>query len=190
MKFSIWSLVSTLDPYPASLSGLIWESRANTLTFSKHWLILQKNIYEQTNCENKSLRELPLFNLQIFLFRIWFQKYTKQCRSVQWRVIFAPILSPVFNFWYLRSGLKDYMSKYKKWWCIKICIKSYFNQINTFQHIGINFKALLYYIDSADRRRSIIRVRSKYGCNIIHETGSCHLDMTHFFRPVLTYINN
>jgi hypothetical protein len=33
----------------------------------------------------KSLIELPLFNLQIFLFRIWFQKYTKQCRSVQWR---------------------------------------------------------------------------------------------------------
>ena len=27
-------------------------------------------------------------------------------------------------------------------------------------------------------------------CNIIHETGSCHFDMTHFFRPVLTYINN
>jgi hypothetical protein len=28
---------------------------------------------------------LPLFNLQIFLFRVWFQKYTKQCRSVQGR---------------------------------------------------------------------------------------------------------
>jgi hypothetical protein len=27
-------------------------------------------------------------------------------------------------------------------------------------------------------------------CNIIHETGSCHFDMTHLFRPVLTYINN
>ena len=27
-------------------------------------------------------------------------------------------------------------------------------------------------------------------CNIIHETGSCHFDMTHFFRPVLTYIIN
>jgi hypothetical protein len=38
-----------------------------TLNFSKHF---------QTNCENKSLIELPLFNLQIFLFRIWFQKYT------------------------------------------------------------------------------------------------------------------
>ena len=38
-----------------------------------------------------------------------------------------------FNFRYLRSGLKDYMSKYKEIWCIKICIKSYFNQINTFQ---------------------------------------------------------
>jgi hypothetical protein len=28
---------------------------------------------------------LPLFNLQIFLFRVWFQKDMKQCRSVQWR---------------------------------------------------------------------------------------------------------
>ena len=27
-------------------------------------------------------------------------------------------------------------------------------------------------------------------CNIIHETGSCHFDMTHFFRSVLTYIKN
>ena len=27
-------------------------------------------------------------------------------------------------------------------------------------------------------------------CNIIHETGFCHLDMTHFFCPVLSYINN
>ena len=27
-------------------------------------------------------------------------------------------------------------------------------------------------------------------CNIIHEPGSCHFDMTHFFHPVLTYINN
>jgi hypothetical protein len=42
------------------------------------------------------------------------------------------VFAPVFNFRYLRSGLKDYMSKYKERWCIKICIKSYFNQINTF----------------------------------------------------------
>jgi hypothetical protein len=54
-----------------------------TLTFSKHWLIYcKKDLWTD---EIKSLRELPLFNLQIFLFRIWFQKYTKQCRSVQWR---------------------------------------------------------------------------------------------------------
>ena len=56
-----------------------------------HWpfpsidFYIAKKIYEQTKCENKSLRELPLFNLQIFLFRIWFQKLSKQCRSVQWR---------------------------------------------------------------------------------------------------------
>ena len=56
-----------------------------------HWsfpsidFYIAKKIFELTNCENKSLRELTLFNLQIFLFRVWFQKYTKQCRSVQWR---------------------------------------------------------------------------------------------------------
>jgi hypothetical protein len=43
---------------------------------------IAKKIFELTNCENKSLRELPLFNLQLFLFRVWFQNYTKQCRSI------------------------------------------------------------------------------------------------------------
>ena len=40
-----------------------------------------KKIFELTNCGNKSnsLRELPLLNLQIFLLRVWFKKYTKQC---------------------------------------------------------------------------------------------------------------
>jgi hypothetical protein len=52
---------------------------------------IAKKIFERTNYENKFLRELPLFNLQIFR------------------------------------------------WCIKICIRSYFNKINTFQHIGIKF---------------------------------------------------
>jgi hypothetical protein len=53
-----------------------------------HWpfpsidFYIAKKIFELTNCENKSLRELPLFNLQKFLFRVWFQKYTKQCWSV------------------------------------------------------------------------------------------------------------
>ena len=56
-----------------------------------HWpfpsidFYIAKKIFELTNCENKSLRELTLFNLQIFLFRVWFKKYTMQCRSVQWR---------------------------------------------------------------------------------------------------------
>ena len=53
-----------------------------------HWpfpsidFYIAKKIFELTNCENKALRELTLFNLQIFLFRVWFKKYTKQCRSV------------------------------------------------------------------------------------------------------------
>jgi hypothetical protein len=67
-----------------------------TLTFSSIDLYIAKKIYEQTNCENKSLRELPLFNLQIFLFRIWFQKYTKQCRSVQLIYPFHPSSTPIY----------------------------------------------------------------------------------------------
>jgi hypothetical protein len=31
------------------------------------------------------------------------------------------VFAPEFNFRYLRSGLKDYMSKYQERWCIKIC---------------------------------------------------------------------
>ena len=59
------------------IAGTMWKISCHNL------FILRKKIFELTNCENKSLRELPLFNLQIFLFRVWFQKYTKQCRSVQ-----------------------------------------------------------------------------------------------------------
>jgi hypothetical protein len=105
MTFSISALVLARDSHikPNSEAGeLIWVKgwyqepygKFHVIIFSSHILHLPfpsidfniaKKIYEQTNCENKSLRELPLFNLQIFLFRIWFQNYTKQCRSVQWR---------------------------------------------------------------------------------------------------------
>jgi hypothetical protein len=54
-----------------------------TLIFSSIDFYIAEKIFELTNCENKSLRELPLFNLQIFLFQVWFQKDIKQCRSVQ-----------------------------------------------------------------------------------------------------------
>jgi hypothetical protein len=50
------------------------------------------------------------------------------------------VCAPEFNFRYLPSGLKDYMSKYKERWCMQICIKSHFNQIDTFQNIGIYIK--------------------------------------------------
>ena len=40
-------------------------------------------IFELTNCENKSLRELLFFNLQIWLFRVRFHKDIKECRSAQ-----------------------------------------------------------------------------------------------------------
>jgi hypothetical protein len=69
------------------IPGTIWKISCHnlfityfTLTFSKHRLL-----YCKKDLWTDKLRELPLFNLQIFLFRFWFQKYTKQCRSVQGR---------------------------------------------------------------------------------------------------------
>jgi hypothetical protein len=41
------------------------------------------------------------------------------------------------------SKIITLLSEYKERWCIKICIRSYFNKINTFQHIGINFNLKL-----------------------------------------------
>ena len=38
--------------------------------FSSIDLYIAAKIIELTNCENKSLRELPLLNLQIFVFRV------------------------------------------------------------------------------------------------------------------------
>jgi hypothetical protein len=105
MTFSILALVLARDSHikpDSEAGGMIWVEGWYQGSYGKfhviiflshilHWpfpsidFYIAKKIYEQTNCENKSLRELPLFNLQIYLFRIWFQKYTKQCWSVQWR---------------------------------------------------------------------------------------------------------
>ena len=102
MTFSISALVLARDSHikpDSEDGGLIWVEGLYQGPYGKfhviiflshilHWpfpsidFYIAKKIYEQTNCENKSLIELPLFNLQIFLFRIWFKKYTKQCRSV------------------------------------------------------------------------------------------------------------
>jgi len=94
MTFSISALVSARDSHikPDSEAGwLIPETMRKIschnlfITYLTLTLFFQALtfIFEVTNCENKSLREMHLFNLQIFLFRVWFQKDVKQCRSVQ-----------------------------------------------------------------------------------------------------------
>ena len=105
MTFSISALVLARDSHikpDSEAGGLIWVEGWYQGRYGKfhviiylshilHWPFLSidfyiaKKIFELTNYENNFLRELPLFNLQIFLFRVWFQKYTKQCRSVQGR---------------------------------------------------------------------------------------------------------
>jgi hypothetical protein len=76
------------------IPGTIWKilcQQSIYLSHILHWIFssidfhIAEKIFELTNCKIKSLRELPLFNLQIFLFRVWFQKDIKQCWSVHWR---------------------------------------------------------------------------------------------------------
>ena len=48
------------------------------------------------------------------------------------------VFATKFNFRYMCSGLKDYMSMYKQRWYIKLCIKSYFIQINLLPTFTVN----------------------------------------------------
>jgi len=104
MAFSISALVSSQDSHirpDSEAGGLIWVEcwyqrlyeKFHVIIYLSHilyWLFpsmdfyIADKIFELINCKNKSLRELPLFNLQILLFWVWFQKDIKQCRSVQW----------------------------------------------------------------------------------------------------------
>jgi hypothetical protein len=90
MTFSISALVLARDSHTkpdSEAGGLIWvESwyrgrygKFHVMIFLSHILhwpfpsidfYIAKKIFEPTKCENKSLRELTLFNLQIFLFRV------------------------------------------------------------------------------------------------------------------------
>ena len=84
MTFSISARDSNIKPDSEAgglIPGTIWKISCYNLfiTYFTLTFILQKNIFEPTNCENKSLRALPLFNLQIFLFQVWFQKDMSIC---------------------------------------------------------------------------------------------------------------
>ena len=103
ITFSILALVSAWDSHikhDSEAGGLIWVEgwyqgqygKFHVIIFLSHILhwpfpstdfYIAKKIYELTNYENKSLRELHSFNWQISLFRVQFKKYIK-CRSVQW----------------------------------------------------------------------------------------------------------
>ena len=79
---------------------------------------------------------LPLFNLQIFLFCVWFKKYTKQCQSVQWRWkvfvkstqdvdiwIEIPIQHDVY-IW-ANYSVSSYLNFIPIFWNIILCISLY-----------------------------------------------------------------
>jgi hypothetical protein len=121
MTFSISALVSPRDSHikPDSQDGGIcvegwYQGRYEKfhviiyLSHILHWpfpsidFYNADKIFELRNCENKSLRELPLFNWQIFLFRVWFRKEIKQCRSVQWTLENVCKIYP--RFWHLNGN--------------------------------------------------------------------------------------
>ena len=56
---------------------IIYLSHILHWVFSSIDFYIAEKIFELTNCENKSLRELPLFNLQIFLFRVLYNDVRK-----------------------------------------------------------------------------------------------------------------
>ena len=78
------------------------------------------------------------------------------------------------NFWNF-----EYFFKFFKYWSFWTLKKNIFL---------IDFRILKFY--ELFVRNFFWNKTGSSCCNIIHETGSCHFDMTHFFRPVLTYINN
>ena len=114
MTFSISALVSARDSHikPESeavriiwVEGLyqgrygkfhviIYCSHILHWPFSSIYFYIAENIFEQTNCENKSLRELHLFNWQIFLFRVLYNDARKclyilpKTLTFQWKFLF------------------------------------------------------------------------------------------------------
>ena len=117
--------------YTLLLPGYIWN---------KYWLqkqSYQNNMYYHISCCNMFVFACPiiarsqcwLFALRANTGQLSVFALTYSCLPSNIRICpQISVFAPVFNFRYLRSGLKDYMSKYKERWCIK----SYFNQIKTF----------------------------------------------------------
>jgi hypothetical protein len=107
-------LVSARDSYikpDSEAGGLIWVEGWYQGRYGKfhviiylshilHWLYssidfyMAEKIFELTNCENESLRELPFFNLQIFLFRVLNNDVRKclynlpKTLSFEWKFLF------------------------------------------------------------------------------------------------------
>ena len=114
MTFSISAVVSARDPHNKSESEagwLLWVEGWYQGRYGKfhviiylshilHWLFLSidfyiaEKIFKLTNSENKSLRELPLFNLQIFLFRVLYYDVRKGLQNLpktltfEWKFLF------------------------------------------------------------------------------------------------------
>ena len=97
MTFFISALVSVRDSHvnpDSEAGGLTWVEGWYQGRYGKfhviiywshilHWLFssidiyIAEKIFKLANCGNKSLRELPLFNLQIFLFRVLYNDVRK-----------------------------------------------------------------------------------------------------------------
>ena len=106
MTFSILALVSARDCHikpDSAAGGLIWVESWYQGRYGKfhviiylshilHWLFssidfyMTEKIFEKINCEYKSLRELPLFNLQIFLLRVLYKCVIRSTQDIDWHL--------------------------------------------------------------------------------------------------------
>ena len=112
--FSTLTLVSARDSHikpDSEAGGLIWVEGWYQGWYGKfhvmiyllhiiHWLFssidfyMAENIIELKNCENKSLKELPFFNLQIFSFRVLYNDVRKCLHNLpktltfEWKFLF------------------------------------------------------------------------------------------------------
>jgi hypothetical protein len=88
----------------------------STLTFFCIDFYIAEEIFELTNCENKSIRELPLLNLQIFLFRVLYNDVIVFVKSTQDVDIWMEILIQDYVYIWAYYSVSSYLNFIPIFW--------------------------------------------------------------------------
>jgi hypothetical protein len=140
MTFPILSLLSVRDSHikpDSEAGGLIWVEgwyqgrywKFHVIIYLSHilhWLFssidfyMAEKIFGLTNCENKFLKEFPLSNLQIFLFRVLYKCFVKSTQHIDiWMQI--PIQDDVY-IW-ANYSVSSYLNFIPIFWNVLIWLK-------------------------------------------------------------------